>query len=152
MISNLMFEAATGRKPVQDDLERCNCDKADTQGHMGCGWNYEHDCPAFERATSPEFQKDRDVATVIKQMLDALPAGVEIGLQAEFKKLLEDIPYTAPEARGRFYHLAYSLLTDHIPKPSTDVHFNVLGIFTRHKPETMKKYFELCASGAKEHV
>ncbi len=43
------FEAATGRSPTQDDLDRVNCRKAGDPMHSMCGWNYKHDCPMFER-------------------------------------------------------------------------------------------------------
>ncbi len=42
------FEHATDREPVDDDLERVNC----TKGCSQCGWNWEHNCPAFERTTT----------------------------------------------------------------------------------------------------
>jgi len=31
------FEKVTGVPPVQDDLERVNCDKAGELGHLSCG-------------------------------------------------------------------------------------------------------------------
>jgi hypothetical protein len=42
------FERATGRKPEDDDLERCNCPYAGTIMHTCCGWNEEHNRPQFE--------------------------------------------------------------------------------------------------------
>ena len=33
-----IFEAATGRKPEDDDLERANCPDAGTPTHYSCGW------------------------------------------------------------------------------------------------------------------
>lgn len=47
-ITRKMFIAATGRKPEQDDLERCNCGNAGAIGHFCCGWDYKHNLPMFE--------------------------------------------------------------------------------------------------------
>lgn len=41
------FEQATGSAPVQDDLERSNCERAGQQGHWQCGWNQEANLPVF---------------------------------------------------------------------------------------------------------
>lgn len=41
------FEAAVGRLPEMDDLERVNCDQAGTLGHQGCGWCNTHNKPNF---------------------------------------------------------------------------------------------------------
>lgn len=41
------FEKATGHAPVQDDLERCNCDKVGQMGHWQCGWDEERNLPVF---------------------------------------------------------------------------------------------------------
>jgi len=43
-----MFQEFTGRKPENDDLERCNCDKVGQPGHMQCGWNKVLNLPRFE--------------------------------------------------------------------------------------------------------
>lgn len=42
------FIAATGREPINDDLERCNCEKAGTHMHEFCGWDHEQNRPQFE--------------------------------------------------------------------------------------------------------
>jgi hypothetical protein len=42
------FEQATGRNPVNDDLERVNCPDAGKQGHNSCGWCFTHNCPVFD--------------------------------------------------------------------------------------------------------
>ena len=42
------FIQMTGREPIQDDLERCNCDKAGTPGHYTCGVCKICNCPKFE--------------------------------------------------------------------------------------------------------
>jgi hypothetical protein len=47
VITASMFEAATGDKPVNDDLERSNCDKAGQPGHFMCGWCEEENLPMF---------------------------------------------------------------------------------------------------------
>jgi hypothetical protein len=48
MITREDFIAATGREPMLDDLERCNCQLADQPGHWYCGWDSEHNRPRFE--------------------------------------------------------------------------------------------------------
>lgn len=47
IITAEFFQQATGRAPIQDDLERCNCDQAGTMGHDFCGWNYRKNVPSF---------------------------------------------------------------------------------------------------------
>ena len=37
-----------GYEPKDDDLERVNCDKAGTIGHMQCGWCQTHDAPRLK--------------------------------------------------------------------------------------------------------
>lgn len=41
------FLKFVGRNPIQDDLDRVNCDKAGTSGHHSCGI-CEHNLPVFE--------------------------------------------------------------------------------------------------------
>jgi hypothetical protein len=41
------FEQRMGQPPIQDDLERCNCQEAGKLGHSSCGWNEEFDLPVF---------------------------------------------------------------------------------------------------------
>jgi len=41
------FEAAMGRPPEFDDLERVNCDKVGEPGHRYCGWCNTHNKPNF---------------------------------------------------------------------------------------------------------
>jgi hypothetical protein len=41
------YIACTGRAPVQDDLERCNCTAAGFLGHMSCGWCANCNKPRF---------------------------------------------------------------------------------------------------------
>lgn len=48
MINKERFKKATGREPMQDDLERCNCKKAGQIGHMMCGWNHDQNLPVFD--------------------------------------------------------------------------------------------------------
>lgn len=47
MITRETFIKATGRAPIQDDLERSNCPKAGELGHHFCGWNQEKNLPRF---------------------------------------------------------------------------------------------------------
>ena len=49
-----MFKEFTGREPMDDDLERCNCKKAGKPGHMQCGWNRVLNLPRFEVGDSVE--------------------------------------------------------------------------------------------------
>lgn len=49
-ITSKMFKEATGNNPIEDDLERSNCDKAGTPGHTHCGWNYRVNLPMFMNA------------------------------------------------------------------------------------------------------
>lgn len=56
-ITRKKFIAATGRKPEQDDLERCNCGNAGAIGHWCCGWDYKHDLPMFETYGRIDEQK-----------------------------------------------------------------------------------------------
>ena len=43
-----MFKEFTGREPMDDDLERCNCKKVGKPRHMSCGWNKVLNLPRFE--------------------------------------------------------------------------------------------------------
>lgn len=45
------FFKMTGRQPIQDDLERCNCPKAGDLGHFSCGICKEHNLPVFQCPT-----------------------------------------------------------------------------------------------------
>lgn len=47
MITAEQFEATTGHPPKDDDLERCNCDKAGQPGHWYCGWDTDNNLPRF---------------------------------------------------------------------------------------------------------
>jgi hypothetical protein len=42
------FEEATGRKPEDDDLDRCNCAEVGKVGHWQCGWCDGCNRPRFE--------------------------------------------------------------------------------------------------------
>lgn len=48
MIDAARFRAATGRDPVNDDLERSNCPDAGKIGHWQCGWDYDAEKPVYE--------------------------------------------------------------------------------------------------------
>lgn len=41
------FKQCTGNEPQDDDLERCNCQKAGEEGHYYCGWNHDKNQPVF---------------------------------------------------------------------------------------------------------
>lgn len=41
------FKAATGNTPIDDDLERCNCELEGLPGHWHCGWNHTLNKPNF---------------------------------------------------------------------------------------------------------
>ena len=47
------FETATGCKPTDDDLERCNCPKAGKDFHVQCGWDLKRDMPNFILGVAP---------------------------------------------------------------------------------------------------
>lgn len=47
MITREKFIEAVGYEPDQDDLERCNCEKAGEFAHTCCGWNEKHNMPQF---------------------------------------------------------------------------------------------------------
>jgi hypothetical protein len=47
MITREKFMTALGFEPEQDDLERCNCEKAGQIGHSQCGWDESRNKPRF---------------------------------------------------------------------------------------------------------
>ena len=64
-----MFKKATGVDPEQDDLERCNCDKAGQTFHMMCGWDRKQNRPKFwpkQVGTSSAEQQLRTGRTQMK--------------------------------------------------------------------------------------
>lgn len=46
-ITREQFLAATGREPINDDLDRCNCAKVGEVGHFNCGWDDAQNLPVF---------------------------------------------------------------------------------------------------------
>lgn len=42
-----IFKAKVGSEPIQDDLQRCNCEFQGEFGHQQCGWCKTHDKPRF---------------------------------------------------------------------------------------------------------
>lgn len=46
-ITEIVFSEAVGRSPVHDELQRCNCKLAGTEGHELCGWNRERNLPTW---------------------------------------------------------------------------------------------------------
>ena len=49
------FKASVGRDPVNDELNRCNCERAGELGHYHCGWNREKNLPRY--MTEPLINK-----------------------------------------------------------------------------------------------
>jgi hypothetical protein len=47
IITQEQFHHTVGRAAINDDLERCNCDKAGETGHISCGWCQDHNRPRF---------------------------------------------------------------------------------------------------------
>lgn len=47
MISCAKFRVAVGWPPENDDMERCNCERAGQIGHFLCGWCDSCDLPRF---------------------------------------------------------------------------------------------------------
>ena len=47
MIDAKKFKEMTGNDPADDDLERCNCEKAGKPGHLSCGICEDHNQPRF---------------------------------------------------------------------------------------------------------
>jgi len=47
VITEEIFKEKVGSAPENDDLERCNCDKAGEILHWGCGWCDDCDIPMF---------------------------------------------------------------------------------------------------------
>jgi hypothetical protein len=46
-ITAAVFKKATGHDPIQDDLERSNCEHAGEPGHWDCGWCNQCNRPYF---------------------------------------------------------------------------------------------------------
>lgn len=42
-----IFKKYTGKDHQDDDLERCNCQKAGENWHLFCGWNHDKNQPVF---------------------------------------------------------------------------------------------------------
>lgn len=47
LITEELYIKHVGKKPVDDDLERCNCPNAGKVGHNSCGWNEPKQKPVF---------------------------------------------------------------------------------------------------------
>jgi hypothetical protein len=58
MITAKAFKKATGRDPVDDDLERVNCTDAGQFRHMSCGWCKGHNRPVYECGCNIENTED----------------------------------------------------------------------------------------------
>ena len=46
-ITSEQYKEAVGVDPKDDDLERCNCEKAGEVGHWSCGWDKITNLPVF---------------------------------------------------------------------------------------------------------
>lgn len=46
-ITKKYFTKKVGKLPIDDDLERCNCQDAGKVGHFYCGWCKKCDLPIF---------------------------------------------------------------------------------------------------------
>lgn len=62
------FKEATGCVPQQDDLVRCNCEKAGQILHQMCGWDEERNLPNF-------WPKKRRMADEVSAESYAFPNG-----------------------------------------------------------------------------
>jgi len=61
-ITEEKFREATGEEPVNDDIERSNCERAGMPGHWTCGWCDDCDMPVFMCGhRKPERPKDESV-------------------------------------------------------------------------------------------
>ncbi len=47
MITAESFTKHVGFPPENDDLERCNCEKAGELGHFSCGWDHSKNLPRY---------------------------------------------------------------------------------------------------------
>lgn len=65
-ITEQYFIEKTGRVPVDDDLERCNCPQAGEIGHSCCGWCEEHQKPIFECGCGWANIKSSDLDKCVK--------------------------------------------------------------------------------------
>ena len=51
------YLAKVGIEPIQDDLERVNCEDVGKMGHDSCGWCCHHDQPRFMCGCSIKKEK-----------------------------------------------------------------------------------------------
>jgi hypothetical protein len=49
-----LFKQYVGREPEDDDLERCNCEKAGQPTHTMCGWNSKANLPVYMVGRDPD--------------------------------------------------------------------------------------------------
>jgi len=67
MYSREDFYQMVGKYPEYDDLDRLNCDKAGTPGHMCCGYCKIHEVPMFicgcygERVNYYNYDNPQDI-------------------------------------------------------------------------------------------
>lgn len=85
-IDAAFFKLHTGRDPIQDDLERCNCDKAGETGHDFCGWNYRVMLPmASNRHETPAFLVGdaiwNDIESAERYVIQKAKQGITVTIQ-----------------------------------------------------------------------
>lgn len=61
-ITRAHFIAATGRAPIDDDLDRCNCARIGQIAHSMCGWNHAKNGPVFEVGPENATQLNQEKA------------------------------------------------------------------------------------------
>lgn len=64
IITEEYFILATGHYPVQDDLQRCNCDRNGERGHTMCGWNKYVNLPNFQSSQKVFEKRPEDLTRV----------------------------------------------------------------------------------------
>lgn len=97
IVTEVMFEQATGRKPVDDDLERANCESAGQAGHHSCGWCPEHHLPRFEcgclrhRKVESHYEKFAHASETLKEVCKGLSAenGTDLNIIADMIDTLD---------------------------------------------------------------
>lgn len=85
------FKASVGTDPINDYLDRCNCNLAGTLGHMYCGWDDARDMPNFVPGKSrrPDFLLARitHLEGLLHQVKGFLP--IDSGMLADIKAALQ---------------------------------------------------------------
>ncbi len=112
------FEAATGRAPEYDDLDRVNCPKAGQTCHRQCGWDAEANLPVFmtgiptpARGQLPPGRMEQvqllsqgsatrgALIHVVMTCFKDVPGGSAVGSEITVKEamhIVDNLPYTFP--------------------------------------------------------